>query len=207
MPPRQQPYWQRYCINYRQQPSCPTRQRHYMDRRLAAGGGPITRFLDRIVAAETAEDVCKEGWEHCRAVVYATKVCQSPAAAFVSHPSEARHGLPPGRRRRSSHPVPRLDCGCQDSAGHLRGGSGTSPGHCLCRQGPLVDKKDSAEDDASDEKRNTGPIADSLHLGGQRRSPPAGPAAGQPLWPSEASGLRQVLLHPRADDFPTACGL
>jgi hypothetical protein len=43
-----------------------------MDRRLVTG--PRTRFLSRIMAAKTAEDVREEGRERRRAIVYAAKV-------------------------------------------------------------------------------------------------------------------------------------
>ena len=66
--------WQRYCIDHRQQPLCPTCQKPYMDCRLAAGGGPITWFLNWIVAAAAEEDVQEEGRECRQAIVYAAKV-------------------------------------------------------------------------------------------------------------------------------------
>ncbi len=71
---RRPPSRQKYCVNCQQLPSCPTQQRARMERRLAEGGGPVARFLSRIVAAETAEDVHQEGRERRRAIVYAAKV-------------------------------------------------------------------------------------------------------------------------------------
>ncbi len=72
--PRRPPSWQKYCVDRRRRQMCPTLQRVRMDRRLAEGGGPVTRFLSRIVAVETAEDVREEGQERRRAIVYAAKV-------------------------------------------------------------------------------------------------------------------------------------
>ena len=67
---RRPPSWQKYVVDCRRQ-TCPTEQRAQMERRLT---GPRTRFLSRIVAAETAEDLVEKGRERRRAVVYAAKV-------------------------------------------------------------------------------------------------------------------------------------
>ena len=61
-----------------------------MERRLTAGG-PSTRFLSRIVAAETAEDVVEKGRERRRAVVYAAKVNRLTKRVPPS-PIETRRG-------------------------------------------------------------------------------------------------------------------